>query len=91
MKKYFSFHLLLVLLWLLFLNTIRENKKKAVQYYNQAQERAADDNMISAIGLLLQAVGEDNKYVDAHLALGSLFGNMKNHKKSIQHFEIAFR
>ena len=65
-------------------------KKKAVQYYNQAQERAADDNMISAIGLLLQAVGEDNKYVDAHLALGSLFGNMKNHKKSIQHFEIAF-
>lgn len=65
-------------------------KKKAVQYYNQAQERAADDNMISAIGLLLQAVGEDNKYVDAHLALGSLFGNMKNHKKSIQHFEMAF-
>lgn len=65
-------------------------KKKAIQYYNQAQERAADDNMISAIGLLLQAVGEDNKYVDAHLALGSLFGNMKNHKKSIHHFEIAF-
>ena len=65
-------------------------KKKAVQYYNQAQERAADDNMISAIGLLLQAVGEDSKYVDAHLALGSLFGNMKNHKKSIHHFEIAF-
>ena len=47
-------------------------KKKAVQYYNQAQERAADDNIISAIGLLLQAVEEDNKYVDAHLALGSL-------------------
>ena len=65
-------------------------KKKAVQYYNQAQERAADDNIISAIGLLLQAVEEDNKYVDAHLALGSLFGNMKSHKKSIHHFEMAF-
>ncbi len=91
MKKLFLFSLITCLASVAFSQyDPGKIKKKAVQYYNQAQERAADDNMISAIGLLLQAVGEDNKYVDAHLALGSLFGNMKNHKKSIHHFEIAF-
>ena len=65
-------------------------KKKAVQYYNQAQQRAIEDNYVSAIGLLLQAVDADNNYVDAHMALGSLYASLKSHKNSIKYFEKAF-
>jgi outer membrane protein OmpA-like peptidoglycan-associated protein/tetratricopeptide (TPR) repeat protein len=64
--------------------------KKAVALYTQAQERAEDENYTSAAGLLLQAVEMDKNYVDAYLALGSVYAKLKNYKYSVNYFEKAF-
>jgi len=64
--------------------------KKAVGYYNQAQERALEENYISAAGLLQKAIETDKNYVDAWLALGSVYGILKNYKSSTASFEKAF-
>lgn len=64
--------------------------KKAVGYYNQAQERAVEENYISAAGLLQKAIETDKNYVDAYLALGSVYGILKNYKNSTANFEKAF-
>lgn len=92
MKKLFLFLFISTLTTAIFSQPYNPEKikKKAIQYYNQAQQRAMEDNNISAIGLLLQAVETDHNYVDAHLALASLYANIKNHKNSIKYFEIAF-
>jgi len=63
---------------------------KAVALYTQAQERAEDGNYASAAGLLQQAVDIDKNYVDAWLALGSVFGTLKNYQVSVNYFEKAF-
>jgi outer membrane protein OmpA-like peptidoglycan-associated protein len=64
--------------------------KKAVQLYNQAMERANDDNLTMAAGLLLQCIQTDNKYVDAYLSLAGVYGQLKSHKSSIEYYEKAF-
>ena len=64
--------------------------KKAKQQYAQAMERVEDGNLPSAAGMLLQAVQTDPGYVDAWLALGSLYGHLKSYPKSIEYFEKAF-
>jgi len=64
--------------------------KKAVQFFDQAYERAQDGNYPNAIGLLLQAVKTDTKYVDAYLALGNIYGILKNYKSAIGYYEKAF-
>jgi outer membrane protein OmpA-like peptidoglycan-associated protein/tetratricopeptide (TPR) repeat protein len=64
--------------------------KKAVQLYNQAQERAQDGNFVFAAGLLLKSIETDNKYIDAYLSLGSVYGKLKNYKSSIDYYEKAF-
>ncbi|MBL0273678.1 MAG: PD40 domain-containing protein [Chitinophagaceae bacterium] len=64
--------------------------KKAIALYTQAQERALDDNYTSAAGLLLQAIEADKKYVEAYLALASIYGKIKNYNSSTQFYEKAF-
>ena len=64
--------------------------KKAIAFYNQARERAEEDNYASAAGLLLQAIDADKNYVDAYLALASIYGKIKNYTSSTQYFEKAF-
>lgn len=64
--------------------------KKAVQLFDQAYERAQDGNYANALGLLLQAIKTDDKYVDAYLAIGNIYGKMKNYKSSIEFYEKAF-
>ena len=64
--------------------------KKAVALYTQAQERAEAENYASAAGLLQQAIEIDKNYVDAYLALGSVFGSIKNYNNSITWYEKAF-
>ncbi|HNR16863.1 MAG TPA: OmpA family protein [Chitinophagaceae bacterium] len=64
--------------------------KKAVQLFDQAYERAQDGNYANALGLLLQAIKTDDKYVDAYLAIGSIYGKLKNYKSSIEFYEKAF-
>lgn len=64
--------------------------KKAVALYTQAQERAESENYASAAGLLLQAIEADKNYVDAYLALGSVYSVLKSYNSSINYFEKAF-
>ncbi|MBS1919329.1 MAG: OmpA family protein [Bacteroidetes bacterium] len=65
-------------------------KRKAVQLYNQALEKAADDNLALAENLFLQCIEIDNKYVDAYLSLAGVYGQMKNYQSSIEYYEKAF-
>ncbi len=64
--------------------------KKAQQYFDQAYERAADGNYANALGLLQLAVKTDPRFVDAYLAMGNLYGKLKNYKASIDNYEKAF-
>ncbi|HLG39642.1 MAG TPA: hypothetical protein VI461_08235, partial [Chitinophagaceae bacterium] len=64
--------------------------KKAVALYNQAMERAQDDNLTLAAGLLLKAIETDNKYLDAYLSVAGVYGQLKNYKTSIEYYEKAF-
>ncbi len=64
--------------------------KKPVALYQQAIERANDNNYISAIGLLTQAVTLDKNYVDAHIAMASIYSKLNTYNKSIESFETAF-
>ncbi|MDP4264328.1 MAG: OmpA family protein [Bacteroidota bacterium] len=64
--------------------------KKAVQLYNQAIERAQDGNLTLAAGLFLKCIETDNKYVDAYLALASVYGKLNVYKSSVEYYEKAF-
>ncbi len=63
--------------------------KKAQALYDQAVQDAGSDDLIGAAGFLIKAVQLDSNYVDALLALGDVYGKLKNYKKSIQSFERA--
>jgi outer membrane protein OmpA-like peptidoglycan-associated protein/tetratricopeptide (TPR) repeat protein len=63
--------------------------KKAVLLYNQALERAQNENLALAAGLLRQSIEIDKKYVEAYLALGSVYGQMKNYKSAVENYEKA--
>ena len=64
--------------------------KKAVQLFNQAYERAQDGNYANALGFLLEAIKADDKYADAYLALGNIYGKLKNYRSSTEYYEKAF-
>lgn len=64
--------------------------KKAQALYNQAMERAQDGNLTHAAGLLLQAIQQDTRYVDAYLSLGGVYGQLKNSRQSVEYYEKAF-
>ncbi|MEO7922502.1 MAG: OmpA family protein [Chitinophagaceae bacterium] len=91
MKRSFFFLILFCTLYPAFSQYNPEKiNKKAIALYNQAQERAIDENYASAAGLLLQAIEADKNYVDAYLGLGSIYGKIKNYKSSTLYFEKAF-
>lgn len=52
-------------------------KKKAVQLYNQALEKASDGNLAIAANLFLRCIEADNNYVDAYLSLAGVYGEEK--------------
>jgi outer membrane protein OmpA-like peptidoglycan-associated protein/tetratricopeptide (TPR) repeat protein len=64
--------------------------KKAIALYNQAMERAQDNNLTMAAGLLLKAIETDNKYVEAYLSLAGVYGELKSYKSSVEYYEKAF-
>ena len=65
--------------------------KKAVALYTQAMERAEAGNLTNAAGLLLQSIKLDPKYLDAHLSLAGVYGQLKNYQTSVNYYEQAFR
>lgn len=68
-------------------NTIN---KKAIALYDQAMERAQDDKLVLAAGLLQQSIGIDPNYVEAYLSLAGVYSQLKNYKASIDNYEKAF-
>lgn len=65
--------------------------KKAQTFFTQAQQRAADGHFASAVGLLQQSLAADSTYVDAMLALASLYGQQKNYRQATAWHEKAIR
>src|SRR5258708_1921565 len=64
--------------------------KKAIILYNQGMERAQDGNLTLAAGLFLKSIETDNKYLDAYLAVASVYSQLKVYKSSAEYFEKAF-
>ena len=64
--------------------------KKAKALYEQGIERARDGQYTLAVGLLLQAIEKDKKYVDAYLSLAGVYGQMKHYEKCVEYYEKAF-
>jgi len=64
--------------------------KKAVALYTQAMQRAQSGNLALATGLLQQSLELDNKYLEAYLSLGGIYGQLKNYPASIENYEKAF-
>jgi outer membrane protein OmpA-like peptidoglycan-associated protein/tetratricopeptide (TPR) repeat protein len=83
-------------LFLLALSTAAQNydpskiNKKAVALYNQAIERASDNQYPTAVGLLQQAIDLDAGYVDAWLSLAGVYGQIKSYKAAVEKYEKAF-
>ncbi|HRO70891.1 MAG TPA: flagellar motor protein MotB, partial [Chitinophagaceae bacterium] len=64
--------------------------KKAFAFYNQAMEKAQDDQLDEAAALLQKAIQTDNNYLDAYLSLAGVYGQQKNYKASTEYYEKAF-
>ncbi|MGB3006144.1 MAG: OmpA family protein [Chitinophagaceae bacterium] len=91
MKKFFLSGLFLLSLQYVFAQYNPEKvNKKAMELFQQAQERAADGNVAIAVGLLLKCIESDSKFVDAYLSLGAAYGQLKNFNNSIRYYEQSF-
>lgn len=64
--------------------------KKAVAIYNQAMQQAEEGAYPAAVRLLNEAVQKDPVYVEAYLSLGGVYGQIKDHEKSVAAYEKAF-
>jgi tetratricopeptide (TPR) repeat protein len=92
MKKLSLFLIASVLLNSLLAQSYDPDKvdKKAIKLYNQAMVEAQDGRLTNAAELLQQAIGVDNKYLEAYLSLAGVYGQQKNYKSSIEYYEKAF-
>jgi outer membrane protein OmpA-like peptidoglycan-associated protein/tetratricopeptide (TPR) repeat protein len=71
-------------------NPARVNKK-AQQYFSTGLSRAEDGNLTDAISLLEMAIYTDTGYVDAYMALGSLYNQQKKYQMAVAYYETAIR
>src|SRR5215212_5408691 len=92
MKKTFLLCIFCLLLLNLFSQPYDPAKinKQAVAFYDQALQKAEAGNYNEAINLLNQSINSDAKYVDAYIALASIYGKMKNYKNSTDIYQKAF-
>src|SRR5271169_6435688 len=65
-------------------------KKKAIQLYNQALDRAGEGNLSLAADLFKKCIEADNKYVDAYLSLAGVYGQEKKYSICVEYYEKAF-
>lgn len=63
---------------------------KAADIYTQAITNAQNEDYISAIRMINDALKIEPKYVDAYLSLGGIYAELKNYRESINQFEHAF-
>jgi outer membrane protein OmpA-like peptidoglycan-associated protein/tetratricopeptide (TPR) repeat protein len=64
--------------------------KKASKIYASAIELAQSGKYTSAIQYMREAISADEKFVDAWLSMGGIFGEMKDYRNSIASYEKAF-
>lgn len=64
--------------------------KKAVRIYNAALEMANDRKYSGAIQYMRDAISNDEKFVDAWLSMGGIFGEMKDYRNSVASYRKAF-
>ncbi len=63
--------------------------KKAIKFYEQAVEFLRDQAFPESIPYLKKAIAADSNYVEAILSLAGVYGQLKQHDLSVQHYEIA--
>ena len=63
--------------------------RKAQQLYNGAITHARDGNYKDAISLLEQAIYIDTNYIDALISIAGVYGQMKDHKLSVEYYSKA--
>ena len=63
--------------------------KKASALYEQAIEKARDDNFPEGIRLLKEAIKIDPKFADAYLSIAGMYGEIKKYDSSILFYENA--
>jgi outer membrane protein OmpA-like peptidoglycan-associated protein/tetratricopeptide (TPR) repeat protein len=63
--------------------------KKAQALYQQAYEKARDENYPAAIQLLQQAVKVDPRFADAYLSIAGMYSEMKQYQEAIENYEKA--
>ena len=64
--------------------------QKASTIYALAINKAQNDEYVTAIKMINEAVAIEPKYVDAYLSLAGINANMKNYAESVNQFEKAF-
>ena len=63
--------------------------KKASALYEQAIEKARDDNFPEGIRLLKEAIKIDPKFADAYLSIAGMYGEIKKYDSAILFYENA--
>ncbi|HEX7904092.1 MAG TPA: OmpA family protein [Chitinophagaceae bacterium] len=64
--------------------------KKAVALFNTAQGKAEEGKSNETIQLLKEAIEKDNRYLDAYLALASVYSDQKKYAECIDAYERSF-
>lgn len=70
-------------------NDMSRVDKKAVTLYEKALEQADANHYTEAISLLQQAIGRDDRYLDAYLSLAGVYGQLKDYNQSVATYEKA--
>ncbi|HWK08287.1 MAG TPA: OmpA family protein [Puia sp.] len=68
---------------------VEKVNKKAAQLYSKAMELAESDDFKGGIEALQQAIKIDNKFEDAYLSLGGMYGEGKDYQNAIDNYEKA--
>ena len=63
--------------------------KKAQQYFTTGMTNAEDGKFTEAISLLEMAIYTDTGYVDAYMALGSVYNQQKKYQLATEYYEQA--
>lgn len=63
--------------------------KKAGDLYTKALNLASEGEYLQGIRLLQEAVKLQPKFLDAYLSIAGIYGELKDYKKAIEHYEKA--
>ncbi|MBL7929705.1 MAG: PD40 domain-containing protein [Bacteroidia bacterium] len=67
----------------------RTKNKKAISYFERAAQQYDAKQLLNAIELLESALKEDPQFLEANMLMGDVASDLKNFKKSVQHYRTA--